>query len=49
MLKKIAEMTFTEEAEEKIKLFSMLESAGYELVIEPDYSDTYYLVKDDKT
>ena len=47
MLKKIAEITFTEEASEKIQFLNMLENAGYQLVLDPDYSNTYYLIKDD--
>ena len=42
-------MTFTEEAEERYKVLTILENAGYELIIEPDYSNTYYLAKNDKT
>ena len=49
MLKKIAEITFTDETEERIQLLSALENTGYQLVLDPDYSNTYYLIKDDKT
>ena len=47
MLKKIAEITFTDETEEQIQLLSALENIGYQLVLDPDYSNTYYLIKDD--
>lgn len=47
MLKKIAEITLTDETEEKKQLLSALENIGYQLVLDPDYSNTYYLIKDD--
>ena len=49
MLKKIAEITFTDETEEKIQFLSALENIGYQLVLDPDYDNTFYLVKNDKT
>ena len=47
MLKKIAEITFAEETSEKIQFLNMLENIGYQLVLDPDYNNTYYLIKDD--
>jgi len=49
MLKKIAEITFTDETEERveIQLLSALENIGYQWVLDPDYNNTYYLIKDD--
>lgn len=47
MLKKIAEISLIDDTDEKILLLNALEKIGYQLVLDPDYSNTYYLIKDD--